>query len=79
MICLKKASTNQYSIEKAQASCLGTSKLLLDERGLDVEEGIGDLLIAVVAVGDLLLQGSVVDRSGRSGKAKRGNKASVSI
>ena len=58
MICLKKASTKSTTIEKAQASCLGTSELLLAIGDLDVVEGTGDLL----------LLGSNVDCSGRSGK-----------
>jgi hypothetical protein len=55
MICLKKASTKSTTIEKAQASCLGTSELLLVIGDLDVVEGTGDLHVAVVAIGDLLL------------------------
>ena len=47
---------------KGEASCLGTSELLLVNGVLDVEEG---------ASGVLLLLGSNVDCSGRSGKAKR--------
>ena len=51
MICLKKASTNRdNSIEKAQASCLGTSELLLVIGGLDVVVGSGDLLLLVPSV-----------------------------
>ena len=46
MICLKKASTiNNNSIEKAQASCLGTSELLLVVGDLDVVVGSEDLLL----------------------------------
>ena len=54
MICLKKASTNDNnSIEKAQASCLGTSKLLLVIGGLDVVVGsIGDLLLLLLDSSD---------------------------
>src|ERR1041385_5232925 len=55
MICLKKASTKSTLDRKGKASCLGTSKLLLVKRGLDVIEGIGDLHVAVVDIGDLLL------------------------
>jgi len=52
MICLKKASTNiDNSIEKAQASCLGTSELLLVVR---------DLHVVVDSIGDLLLLDSIV-------------------
>ena len=52
MICLKKASTNRdNSIKKAQASCLGTSELLL---------AVGDLHDAVAFFGDLLLLDSNV-------------------
>ena len=56
MICLKKASTN-HKERRGKASCLGTSKLLLVSviGGLDVVEGTGDLHVAVVAIGDLLL------------------------
>ena len=35
---------------------------------LDIVEGIGDLHVAVVGIGDLLLLGSNIDCSGRSGK-----------
>ena len=45
MICLKKASTKSTTIEKAQASCLGISKLLLANGGLDDEASTGDLLL----------------------------------
>src|SRR4051812_25386291 len=68
MICLKKASTKSTLDRKGEASCLGTSKLLLVKGELDVVEGIGDLHIAVVDIGDLLLLDSKVDCSGRSGK-----------
>ena len=64
---------------KGEASCLGTSELLLVNEELDVVEGIGDLHVAVVGIGDLLLLGSNLDCSGRSGKTKGGNKARVSI
>jgi len=56
------ASTNTNNDRKGKASCLGTSKLLL-------VLVIGDLHIAVVDIGDLLLLDSNVDCSGRSGKA----------
>ena len=63
MICSKKASTNiDNSIEKVRASCLGTCELLLV---------VGDLHV-VVGAGDLLLLGSNVGCSGRSGKTKGG-------
>ena len=55
MICLKKASTITTTNEKAQASFLGTSELLLVVEDLHVVEGIGDLHVAVVGIGDLLL------------------------
>ena len=55
MICLKKASTKSTTIEKAQASCLGTSELLLAIGDLDVVVSTGDLHVAVVAIRDLLL------------------------
>ena len=42
-------------IEKAQVSCLGTSEILLAIRDLDVVVSTGDLHVAVVAIGDLLL------------------------
>ena len=52
MICLKNASTNRdNSIEKAQASCLGTSELLMV---------VGDLHVVVSSIGDLLLLDSSV-------------------
>ena len=55
-MCLKKASTKHNClIKKAQASCLGTSELLLIVGDLDVVEGTGDLHVTVVAIGDLLL------------------------
>ena len=72
MICLKKAITKTTTIEKAQASCLGTSKLLLVIGDLHVVEGIGDLHVAVVGIGDLLLLCSNVDCSSQSGKTQRG-------
>ena len=56
--CLKKASTKTNNDQKGEASYLGTSKLLLVEGELHVVDGIGDLL----------LLGSNVDCSGRSGK-----------
>ena len=58
---------------------MGTSKLLQVEGELHVVEGTGDLHVAVVGIGDLLLLGSNVDCSGRSGKEIKENKASVSI
>ena len=42
-------------IEKAQASCLGSSKLLLVVGDLRIVEGIRYLHVAVVGIGDLLL------------------------
>ena len=45
MICLKKASTKSTMIKKVQASCLGTSELLLAVGDLDVVVGTGDLLL----------------------------------
>src|SRR3954462_6594572 len=60
--CLKKASTNNNNDRKGEASCLGTSKLLLVDGELDVIVG---------ASGGLLLLGSNVYCSGRSGKTKR--------
>ena len=71
------ASTKSTTIEKAQASCLGTSELLLVKRGLDVVEGIGDLHVAVVDIGDLLLLDSNVGCSGRSGKTIKGKRKQV--
>src|ERR1041385_5370417 len=74
--CLKKASTKSTLDRKGKASYLGTSKLLLVKGELDVVEGIGDLHVAVVGIGDLLLLVSNVDCSGRSGKTIKGeNKA----
>ena len=40
---------------KGEASCLGTSKLLLVEGELHVVEGTMDLHVVVVGIGDLLL------------------------
>src|ERR1041385_3745345 len=40
---------------KGEASCLGISKLLLVNGELDIVEGIEDLHVAVVSIGDLLL------------------------
>ena len=54
---------------------MGTSKLLLPKGELDVIDGIGDLHVVVVGVGDLLLLGSNVDCSGRSGKTVKEIKA----
>ena len=46
MICLKKASTNINNDRKGEASCLGTSKLLLVDGELDIVAGaIGVLLL----------------------------------
>ena len=39
---------------------------------LDVVDGIGDLHVTVVSIGDLLLLGSKVDCSDRSGKIVKG-------
>ena len=50
MFALRRLAQITTSIEKAQASCLGASKLLL---------AIGDL-DDVVSIGDLLLLGSSV-------------------
>ena len=73
MIFHKMASTKATQrIEKARPPAWEPPKLLLVlvKGGLDVVE-------ATVRV--LLLLGSNVDCSGRSGKAKRRNKANVSI
>ena len=67
--CLKKASTKLNNDRKGEASCLGTSKLLLVEGELHIVDGIGGLQVVVVGIGDLLLLGSNVDCSGRSSKA----------
>src|SRR3954470_15565728 len=53
--CLKKASTKSTTIEKAQASSLGTSKLLLVVEDLHVVEGTWDLHVEVVGIRGLLL------------------------
>src|SRR4051812_8091671 len=53
MIFLKKARTKNNNDRKGEASCLGTSKLLLVVGDLHVIEGIGDLHVAVVGIGDL--------------------------
>ena len=42
--CLKKASTNNID-QRGEASCLGTSKLLLAIGGLDDVASTGDLLL----------------------------------
>ena len=54
MVALRRLA--QISTDrKGEASFLGTSKLLLVNGELDVVEGIGDLHVAVVGIGDLLL------------------------
>ena len=78
MICLKKASTKSTTIEKAQASCLGTSELLLVLviGDLDVEEGTGDLHVAVVVIGISCswapTSTAAADQAKRKGKIKQG-------
>ena len=71
MICLKKVRTKINNDRKGEASCLGTSELLL-------VLVIGDLHVAVVDIRDLLLLGSNVECSVRSGKTVKEIKA-VSI
>ena len=51
---------------------MGTSKLLLVKGELHVVEGIEDLHIAVVDIGDLLFLRSNINCSGRSGKTIKG-------
>src|SRR3954469_8670009 len=73
--CLKKASTNTTR-SKRRGLLPGTSKLTLVEGELHVVEGIGDLHVAVLGIGDLLVLGSNVDCSSRSSKTIKGeNKA----
>src|SRR3954462_12088981 len=59
------AQTSEIRIETGEASCLGTTKLHLATVKLDVVEGTGDLL----------LQDSNVNCSGRSGKTIKEIKA----
>src|SRR3954471_22259196 len=68
MFCLQKASTNiiRGTDRKGEASCLGNSKLLLVSGVLDVVVG---------SAGVLLLLGSIVNCSGRSGKTVKEIKA----
>ena len=71
--CLKKASTNNNNDRKGEASCLGTSKLLLIVEDLHVVEDTRDLHVAVDGIGDLLLLDSKAptsDCSNRSGIQK---------
>ena len=55
--------TSEIQIEIGEASCVGTAKLLLVNGEIDVVVG---------SSGDLLLLGSNVDCSGRSGKTIKG-------
>src|SRR3954470_24969726 len=66
-LALEKASTNKIrgTDRKGEASCLGTTKLLLATGKLEVVEDTGDLL----------LLDSNVDCSGRSGKTVKEIKA----
>ena len=68
---MRKLTQTQHD-RKGEASRLGTSKLLLVEGELHVIEGTGNLHVVVVGIGDLLLLGSNVDYSGRSGKTING-------
>src|ERR1041385_8430626 len=82
MNCLKKASAKNNTDRKGEASCLGTSELLLVNGELDVVKGIGDLHVAVVDIGDLLLIDSNAPTSTAAAdqaKQKGGNKARESI
>ena len=55
--------TSEIQIETGEASCLGTTKLLLVN---------GELDVVVRSAGVLLLLNSNVDCSGRSGKTIKG-------
>ena len=65
---LKKASTKTTTIEKVRPPAWQPPNYSWSKGELDVVDGIGDLHVAVVGIGDLLLLGSNVDCSGRSGK-----------
>src|SRR3954466_13393536 len=73
--CLKKASTKINTIEKARPPAWEPPNYSWSKGGLDVVDDIGGLQVAVVGVGDLLLLGSNVDCSGRSGKTVKEIKA----
>ena len=60
--------TSEIRIETGEASCLGTAKLLLVNGELDVVVG---------SYWNLLLLGSNVDCSGRSGKTVKGENKAV--
>ena len=62
--------SSEIRIERARPLAWEPVKLLLVSRVLDVVVG---------STGVLLLLGSIIDCSGRSGKAIKENKASVSI
>src|SRR3954464_14946543 len=72
MICLKKASTKTTTIEKARPPAWEPPNYSWSRGELHDEASTGDLHVAVVGIGDLLLLGSNVDCSGRSGKTKWG-------
>ena len=78
MGALRRLAQTQHD-RKDEASCLGTSKLLLVEGEFHVLEGIGDLHVAVVGIGDLLLLDSNVTAAADQAKHKGGNKPRVSI
>ena len=65
-------------IEKARPPAWEPPNYSGQKGELDVVDGIEDLHVAVVVIGDLLLLGSNVDCSGRSGKTVKEIKA-VSI
>src|SRR3954466_8812214 len=73
--CLKKASTKINTIEKARPPAWEPPNYSWSKGELHAVDDIGDLQVAVVGVGDLLLLGSNVDCSGRSGKTVKEIKA----
>src|SRR3954471_4250345 len=62
-------------IEKARPPAWDPPNYSWSKEELDVVEGIGGLQVAVVGIGDLLLLGSNVDCSDRSGKTVKEIKA----
>src|SRR3954471_22893535 len=73
--CLKKASTKINNDRKARPPAWEPPNYSWSKGELDVVDGIGGLHVAVVGVRDLLLLGSNVDCSGRSGKTIKEIKA----
>src|SRR4051812_29114138 len=80
-VALRRLAQTQHD-RKGEASCLGTTEVLLVNGELDVLEGIGELRVAVVGTGDLLLLDSKAPTSTAAAdqqKRKSNNKARVSI